>query len=133
MVMCNVYKLLRDGKRHTKTGMVLQREKILVSREYANAKNYQWELGGLWYEFLEEETKVAFELGRKQAMERKKAEKVANKLRDTLTDVVERGLNVSEPIEEIEVVEENVVEPVKEVVKKTTTRRKKRKYTKKSK
>jgi len=91
MVMCNVYKLLRDGNHFSKESKKLIREKIILSRDYVEEKNKNCLENGIWHEKLEKETSEAYEYGKILAKKRLEDEKVADKLKDVLTDVIKKG------------------------------------------
>ncbi len=91
-VVCNVYKLLRNGKKFSKEGKILERSNVVLLRDYVNEKNEFWFENGLWHEIDEEATKDYYSLKTKENEERKEKEMVEGKLKDVLTDVIKDGV-----------------------------------------
>lgn len=96
MVVCNVYKLLKDGKSFTKRGMELKRSEIALSRDWVERHNSQWGKCGLWHEILEEETEKFYELKEQARLDRKKKSEIKSRMNDALTSIVESSNHVAE-------------------------------------
>ena len=106
MVVCNVYKLFKDGKNYTKQGKVIKRNNLALTRDYVEEKNNNWTNVGLWHEIDEDATVHFYEERELRRKEKKAAAKVSGHLNEVLVDVIKKGAN----IESIEVESEDVTE-----------------------
>ncbi|MFK7780667.1 MAG: hypothetical protein QM490_06125 [Candidatus Gracilibacteria bacterium] len=100
MVACNVYKLLKSGNKFTQNGKEITSEKIILSREYVDEKNANWETNGLWHEKLEDLTKEYIAISKERLIQKEESKKVEGQLRNTLLDVIEQG-NINEENSEL--------------------------------
>lgn len=96
MVVCNVYKLLKDGKSFTKRGMELKRSKVALSKGWVDRHNPQWQSFGQWFEILDEETEKFYELKEQARLDRKKKNEIKSKMNEALTSMVESTSHVAE-------------------------------------
>jgi len=88
VVVCNVYKLLKDGKSFTKQGMKLERENAVIMRKWADDRNANWKQGGEWHEIDEEKTAEYYVKGEEKREKRKLANAVKDKFTNAMTDLV---------------------------------------------
>lgn len=95
MVVCDCYKLLKDGKSFTKQGKVIKRSNVAVPRWYADEKNLNYKDTGLWYEKDEDATETFYEMKEKRRIEKKENAKVSGQLNEVLVDVIRKGTNVN--------------------------------------
>ena len=119
MVVCNIYKLFRNGKSFTKEGKKLERSEIAIPREYVEDQNADWRNLGLDYVIDEEATALFYEKREEERLRKIKNSKISKKVAENLTNMLDLGVDdveiekpkKSKPIkvEEIEVVEEKVV------------------------
>lgn len=96
MVVCNIYRLFRNGTKFTKEGKKLERSDIFIPREYALLKNEKWNENGLWHEINEEKTIEFYELKEKKRLERIKNNKISGKLKEVMVDVISKGSDIAE-------------------------------------
>lgn len=102
IVICNVYKLFRDGSDFTKDSKKIVRTDIAMIRSYVNEKNSDWKNNGLWHEIDEEKTKEYYINGEERLKEERNQIKVESQLKDILVDVIKTGKNQnSSEIEEL--------------------------------
>lgn len=110
MVVCSIYKLLKNGNSYVKDGMKLERDEIIIGRDYVDEKNALWEQNGMWHEIDEDKTSAFIELREKTRITNINNQKIEGQLTKTLTDVIKKANKVNE----IEVIEPKIVK--KEVV-----------------
>lgn len=124
MVVCNIYKLFRNGKSFTKEGKKLERSDIAIPRQYVEDQNADWQNLGLDYVIDEDATELFYEKREEERLRKIKNSKISKKVAENLTNMLDLGIEEDEDeiekpkkkvkakkVEEIEVIEE------KEVVK----------------
>ena len=89
MVVCNIYKLLKDGKSFTKQGMAIKRTNSVVTREWAELNNESWKEKGLWFEIDDDLTDEYYEKGKQKRENRKKAQNQKKQLTSVVSDILE--------------------------------------------
>ena len=89
MVVCNIYKLLKDGKSFTKQGMSVKRTNSVVTREWAELNNESWKEKGLWFEIDDDLTDEYYEKGKQKRENRKKAQIKKTQLTSVVSDILE--------------------------------------------
>jgi len=94
MVVCDCYKLLRDGKSFTKQGRIIKRTNVAVPKWYADEKNLNYKDTGLWYEIDDDATVTFAEMKEKRRIEKKEHKAVSGKLNQVLVDVLKKGSTV---------------------------------------
>lgn len=109
IVITNVYKLFKDGKRFNKESKKLMRSEIALPRTFVKEKNAKWKENGLWHEVDEDATKKYYAWGEKKVAKRIAAAEAQAKLKNVLTDVLVQGSKVIEPkkVEKIESIDDN--------------------------
>ena len=111
MVVCNIYKLLKDGKSFTKQGMAIKRTNSVVTREWAELNNESWKEKGLWFEIDDDLTDEYYEKGKQKRENRKKAQIKKTQLTSVVSDILETANKTVE--DEDVVIEEDVSEFVR--------------------
>lgn len=91
MVVCDVFKLFRDGNSFVKESKKLLMKDKVLRRDYAEGKNADYKSNGLWHEIDEEKTKEYYAMGAKKLEKRKKAEKARKRVSEALVDVLDAG------------------------------------------
>lgn len=119
MVVCNIYKLFRNGKSFTKEGKKLERSNIVIRRDYADEKNDNWMDNGLWHEIDEDATELFYEKREKIRLDNIKKQKISKKVAENLTNMLDLDTDdvvVEKPkvkkevkVDEIDVVDEEEV------------------------
>ena len=119
MVVCNIYKLFRNGKSFTKEGKKLERSEIAIPRQYVEDQNADWQNLGLDYVIDEEATALFYEKREEERLRKIKNNKISKKVAENLTNMLDLGIDdveIEKPkkkkevkVEEIEVVDEKVV------------------------
>ena len=119
MVVCNIYKLFRNGKSFTKEGKKLERSNLAIPRSYALDQNYNWKTLGYDYEIDEDATELFYEKREETRLRKIKNSKISKQVADNLTNMLDLGNEEEEiiikpkqkvKIEEIEIVEEEEIE-----------------------
>ena len=87
MVVCNVYKLMKDGNTFVKNGMKAERTNAVMTRDYVEQKNENWQQNGRWFEIDEEATAEYESLREVKRQERKNKSKTKEKLNELLTEL----------------------------------------------
>lgn len=108
MVVCNVYRLLRRGSQMTKEGKILERSKVVISRQWAEEKNSDWLNYGKWYEILDDETEKFYEKRELARIERQKTSEIQGKLHQAMAQAVTIGSQkAQEQVDEIHALRED--------------------------
>lgn len=89
MVVCDIYKLFKEGKSFTKSGMQIKRTNAVQTREWAELNNEKWKEIGLWYEIDDEKTAKYYEVGEAKRDNKKKALKKKQQLTDVMSGILE--------------------------------------------
>lgn len=123
MVVCNIYKLFRNGNSFTKEGKKLERSDIVIPRTYVEDQNYNWKTLGYDYVIDEEKTEEFYELREQERLLKIKNAKISKKVAENLTNMLDLGVDDVEipkktpkKVKEIEVVDEEVVEVQKDEI-----------------
>ncbi len=96
MVVCNIYELLKRGKSFTKEGKVLKRSNSVITRDWAETKNSDWENSGLWFDIDDEKTAEYYKKGELKREKRKEAEDKKNRLTEMASNMLD---NASKTVE----------------------------------
>lgn len=120
MVVCNIYKLFRNGNSFTKEGKVLHRTNLATLRSYAEQRNASWKTLGYFYEFDEDKTNLFYEKREAERLLKIKNSEISKKVASNLVNMLDLGNDVVEQpkvkakkepkIEEIDVVDEEIIE-----------------------
>ena len=110
MVVCNIYKLLKDGKSFTKQGMSIKRTNSVITREWAELNNEKWQEKGLWFEIDEDLTDEYYVKGTAKRENRKKALNKKKQLTSVVSDILETA---NKTVEDEDVIVEDVSELVR--------------------
>lgn len=122
MVVCDIYKLFRNGKSFTKEGRKLDRSGIAIPRAYCEDKNRDWSDNGLWHEIDEEKTAEFYVLREKERLIKIKNSKISKEVAKNLANMLDVGI---EDYQDIDVVDEEevVTDPkIKKLTKKEKMR-----------
>ena len=119
MVVCNIYKLFRNGKSFTKEGKKLERSNIAIPRQYVEDQNADWQNLGLDYVIDEDATELFYEKREEERLRKIKNSKISKKVAENLTNMLDLGVEdveIEKPkakkkakVEEIDVIEDEVV------------------------
>lgn len=96
MVVCDIYKLLKDGKSFTKNGKQIKRTNAVQTREWAEQNNEKWSEIGLWYEIDEVKTLEYYEKGNAKRENKKKALGKKQQLTEVMSEILEKANEVVE-------------------------------------
>ena len=113
MVVCNIYKLFRNGNSFTQEGKRLERSGIAIPREYVEDQNHNWKDSGMWHEIDEEKTSEFYELREKERLVKIKNSKISKEVAKNLADMLDINVNGYEnvDVEEKKEVKKSVYEP----------------------
>jgi len=102
MVVCNIYKLFKDGKSFTKEGKKLKRSNSVVTRQWAEEKSADWRNSGLLFEIDDEKTAEYYKKGDLKRQMRKDAENKKNQLTEMASNMLENASKVVELDEDVD-------------------------------
>ena len=95
MVICSVYKLMRNGNSYDKESKKMERARIALERSYVEDKNHNWKNNGMWHEIDKEATEEFYELREQRRLDVIEDDQVKGQLNEILTNVVKQGISKS--------------------------------------